>query len=529
MARDLNPAYGEARPDGGRATAEGMDMPNARKIVGFDLGAESGRAVVGSLRDGRIELDVAHRFANAPVDIAGTLHWDVLGLFREMKAGLGLALDKHGGEISSIGCDTWGVDFGLLADDGSLVGNPVHYRDSRTDGMLDAAFARAPREEIYRTTGIQFMQINTAYQLLSMTLRSAPQLSIAKRMLMMAGLFHYFFTGEEVAEFSLATTSQMYDPVKGDWAREMLGRLGIPERILPPVVPSGTRVGTLRSAIASEVGAPGALPVIASGCHDTASAVAAVPARGDGWLYLSSGTWSLMGAETTEPILTDQALALNFTNEGGVGGRFRLLKNIMGLWLVQQCRRAWERKGDRLDYEELTRMAASAEPFQAFVNPDDPLFLNPPDMPEAIREFCRRTSQTPPATREAVLRCALESLALTYRATMERLNALLGRQHEVLHVVGGGGRNKLLNQFTAEACGVPVLAGPVEATVTGNILVQAMALGELSGLDELRQVVRNSFEVDSYEPSESGRWTDVFGRYLRVVGEETAGVERPGS
>ena len=495
------------------AETEEEDMARALRILAFDLGAESGRAVVGSLAKGRITLDVAHRFANVPVETVSALHWDALGLFREMKVGLARAVEKGGRGLASLGCDTWGVDFALLAEDGELLGSPVHYRDSRTDGMMEAAFELVPRGEIYRATGIQFMQINTVYQLLAMASASSSRLRTAKRLLMMAGLFHYFFTGEGVAEFSLATTSQMYDPTRGDWARGVLDRLGIPTDFLPPVAPSGTLVGGLRASVARETGASAGLRVIAPACHDTGSAVAAVPASGEDWLYLSSGTWSLMGAETREPNLTDKALEYNFTNEGGVGGSFRLLRNIMGLWLVQQCRRSWEREGAGPDYAEMTRMASRAEPFRAFVDPDDPSFLNPPDMPQAIADFCARTGQERPEGREAILRCALESLALRYRDVKEKLAELLGREPRVIHVVGGGSRNGLLNRFTADACGIPVAAGPAEATAIGNILMQAVALGELGGLDDLRQVARDSFEVKVCEPGARDEWDQAFARF----------------
>jgi len=489
-------------------------MAGARNHLAFDLGAESGRAIVGSIADGELSLDTVHRFPNGPVDVAGTLHWNALGLFQEMKAGLRAAAAQYG-PPASLGCDTWGVDFALLSSQGELLSNPVHYRDSRTNGMLEVAFDIVPRDEIYKATGIQFMEINTLFQLLSMARRKSPLLGVADRMVMMAGLFHYLFTGNAVAECSLASTSQMYDPNAGQWAKALLDELGIPTAVLPEIVPCGSKVGVLRDAIATEAGVE-RVDVIAPACHDTAAAVAAVPAKGEGWAYISSGTWSLMGAEIRKPMISDNALRFNFTNEGGVDGTFRFLKNIMGLWLVQQCRRRWERDGEALDYATLTKMAAEAQPFKAFVNPNDPAFLNPPDMPQAIVDFCERTGQEKPETREEVLRCALESLALCYRATLMQLNETLGTKHEVLHVVGGGSQNDLLNQFTADACGIPVYTGPVEATAAGNILMQAVALGDLAGLEDLRQVVRNSFEVRAFEPREQDEWDEAFERYQRL-------------
>jgi rhamnulokinase len=431
-----------------------------------------------------------------------------------MKAGLAAATVKHR-DIASLGCDTWGVDFALLGPSGELLGNPFHYRDARTRGIYGPAFEKVSRDDVYRATGIQFMEINTLFQLFSMARAKSPLLGIARRMVMMAGLFHYFFTGEAVEEFSLATTSQMYDPRAGAWADAMLGMLGIPTAILPRVVPCGTRVGTLRASVADETRS-GAIQVTAPACHDTAAAVAAVPARGRDWAYISSGTWSLMGAEIAHPRISDEALRCNFTNEGGVAGTFRFLKNIMGLWLVQQCRRRWEREGATLDYGQMTRMAADAPALRCLVNPDDPAFLNPPDMPATIADYCRRTGQRPPDGRGAGVRCALESLALRYRATLDDLNAVLGVKHRVLHVVGGGSQNDLLNQFTADACGVPVLAGPVEATAAGNVLTQALATGDIGGLDDLRQVVRNSFDVREFKPGDRSPWDEAYERFRRL-------------
>ena len=490
-------------------------MARRKQILAFDLGAESGRAVLGSFDGERLNLEVVHRFPNAPVRLGGTLHWNLLGQMAELKTGLRAALAK-GGEVASLGCDTWGVDFGLLAADGSLLANPVHYRDSRTNGMMEEAFHRVPRPDIYRATGIQFMQLNTLFQLLSMSLRRSPALAAADTMLMMADLFHYFFCGEAVAESSLASTSQMCAPGVTGWAVDLVEKLGIPSRILPRIVPCGARLGKLRPDVVEETGGAG-MEVIAPACHDTAAAVAAAPAQGEGWAYLSSGTWSLMGVEAKAPIVSDRALELNFTNEGGVGGTVRFLKNIMGLWLIQQCRRQWEKEGAALEYGEIARMAAAAKPFQAVVNPDDASFLNPPDMPAAIREFCARTGQKPPQDRGAVARCVFESLALRYRAPLEGLDDLMGRKHTTLHIVGGGSQNELLNQFAADACGVTVVAGPVEATAIGNVLMQAVALGDLGGVGDVRKVVRTSFGVKTHAPAPRGAWDDAYATFQQVA------------
>lgn len=491
-------------------------MAQAKKFLAFDLGAESGRAVVGLLEGDWLRLEEVHRFPNGPVRVLGHLHWDVLRLFSEMKRSLKTCIQQFGPGLASMGLDTWGVDFALLDRDDRLIGNPYHYRDPRTDGMMEEAFRRVPREEIFERTGIQFMQLNTLYQLLSMALSHSAELESAKRLLMMPDLLNFWLTGRKVCEFTEATTSQFYDPRAGDWARDMLERLGIPSRILGEIVPPGTVLGSLLPSVAEEVGLSD-VPVIAPACHDTGSAVAAVPFESAAGCYLSSGTWSLMGVEVVEPVITPQSLEYNFTNEGGVCGTFRLLKNIMGLWLVQECRRVWAQEGESYSYDELTQMAEQAAPFVALVNPDDPAFLHPADMPAEIQAFCARTGQPVPEDRGTMIRCVLESLALTYRSTLEKLEAMLSRRLEVIHIVGGGSRNWLLCQFTADATQRPVLAGPVEATAIGNVLMQALALGEFSSLEEARAVVRNSFEMAHYEPGDPAPWDAAYERFCATV------------
>lgn len=472
----------------------------------------------------RLWLSEVHRFANGPVrlpDSDGTgyrLHWDVLRLWSEIKQGLALATQKSGAELAGIGLDTWGVDFALLDRDGALASNPYHYRDSRTDGMLEEAFRRVPREEIFERTGIQFMQINSLYQLLSMAIGGSPALEITETFLTMPDLFNYWLTGRKACEFSNATTTQCYDPREGDWARSLLERLEIPTRIFPEVVPPGTILGELLSSVGKEVGA-GRVPVIAPACHDTGSAVAAVPADGSDFVYISSGTWSLMGTELAEPAINADSLAYNFTNEGGVAGTFRFLKNTMGLWLVQECRRTWANQGESLSYDELMRMAAEAEPLRAIVDPDDADFLKPGDMPARIRVFCERTGQPVPESKGAMMRCVLESLALRYRWVLERLEEMLGRRLEPIYIVGGGTQNRLLNQLAADATSRQVVTGPIEATAVGNVIVQAIALGHIGSLAEGRQVVRNSFDVSTYEPAGGPEWEEAYGRFLALVGQ----------
>ncbi|MBM3134666.1 MAG: rhamnulokinase [Chloroflexi bacterium] len=491
-------------------------MAQPRDLLAIDLGAESGRAILGTLDDERLSLSVIHRFANTPVRLPDGLHWDVLRLWDEIKTGIALAIRQQGRELESIGIDTWGVDFGLLDRQGALLANPYHYRDSRTDGILAAAFRRLPRQEIFAQTGIQFMPINSLYQLLAMVIQHSPLLDVAQTFLTMPDLFNYWLTGRQVSEFSIATTTQCYDPRQGDWARSLLERFGIPTHIFPPIVPSGTVLGPLLPAVAAEVGL-GNVPIIAPACHDTASAVAAVPATGE-VVYISSGTWSLLGTELPEPIINEQSLAFDFTNEGGVGGTFRFLKNITGLWLVQECRRTWAHQGQEFSYDELTQMAAQATPRRSIVDPDDGEFAKHGDMPARLRTFCQRTGQPVPQSPGEVVRCALESLALKYRWVLERLETILGRRLETIHIVGGGAQNRLLCQFTADATGRRVVAGPVEATAIGNIIVQAMALGHVASLAEGRRLVRHSCALATYEPVSSPGWEETYGRLASLMG-----------
>lgn len=490
-------------------------MPATRKLLAFDLGAESGRGVLGAFDGKRLTLEVVHRFPNGPVRTLDTLHWDVLRLYSEMLTALRRCAAEQGG-IDAVGVDTWGVDFALLGRGGTLLGNPRHYRDPHTEGVMEAAFARVPRLEIFRQTGIQFMRFNTLFQLLALQRDRSPLLDVAETLLFMPDVFHYFFTGIKVNEFTDASTSQMLDPVSRGWAYDLVKAFGLPTHILGTIAPPGTVLGPLRTQVATETGL-NPVPVILPASHDTGSAVAAVPARGASWAYISSGTWSLMGAEVPAPLVHEAALQHNFTNEGGVDGTVRLLKNIMGLWLVQECRRTWERAGQSFSYEELARLAGAAPPFVSLVNPDDSTFILPANMPAALGEFCRRTGQPVPTEPGAVVRCALESLALRYRWVLERLEELLGRRLEVIHVVGGGCQNALLCQLTADACNRPVLAGPVEATAIGNVLVQAVGLRLLGSLADAREVVRSSFEVTPYTPQEPERWHEPYARFLRYI------------
>lgn len=481
-------------------------------FLAFDLGAESGRAVLGAFDGERLELSELHRFPNGPVRILDTLHWDVLRLFQEMVAGLAKAAPY---DLAGIGVDTWGVDWALLDATGSLVCTPHHYRDRRTEGVMAEVLAQVPRREVFERTGIQFMEINTLYQLYAMSRRQPELLAAARTLLMMPDLLNYWLTGEKVCEFTAATTSQFYDPRARGWATALLGRLGLPHHILAPVVPPGTVLGPLLPAVREEAGV-GEVPVIAPACHDTGSAVVAVPAASDDFCYISSGTWALQGVEVRAPVITPATLEHNFTNEGGAGGTFRLLKNIVGLWLVQECRREWAREGRELSYDELTAMAAAAPAFGPLVNPDHADFMPPGDMPARIQAYCRRTGQQVPQSRGEIVRCALESLALRFRAALEQLEEITGRRLGPIHIVGGGCRNSLLNRFAAAATGRQVLAGPVEATAMGNIVVQAVARGYLASLQEGRDLVRRSIDLQVYDPHDTARWDEAYDRFRHL-------------
>jgi rhamnulokinase len=493
-------------------------MSSAKQFLAFDLGAESGRGILGRFDGARLSLEVIHRFPNGAVRTLDTLHWDVLRLYNEILQTLRLYAAKHG-TLDGMGVDTWGVDFALLGRGGVLLGNPRHYRDPHTEGIMEQAFTRLPRAEIFRHTGIQFMRFNTLFQLLAMQRDHSPLLDAAETLLFMPDLFHYWFTGIKVNEYTDASTSQMLDPNTRSWAHELIQAFALPSKILGTLIQPGTVLGPLRPSIVQETGV-NAASVIAPASHDTASAIVAVPASALSWAYISSGTWSLMGVERKQPIVGEAALEANFTNEGGVGGTTRFLKNIMGLWLVQECRRAWERSGTAYSYDELMRQAEAAPSFASLVDPDDLSFILPTNMPAALADFCRKSGQPAPEDVGGTVRCALESLALCYRWVLKRLEALTGQRVEVIHIVGGGSQNALLNQFTADACNRPVLAGPVEATAIGNVLVQALGAGVLGSLADAREVVRRSFEIRTFSPRQPEAWQAPYERFraFRTLG-----------
>lgn len=476
---------------------------NPASFLAIDLGAGSGRGVIGTIKDGRLTLTQVHRFANEPVRIMDTLYWDPLRTHQEIK--LAIAAARQEGPLRGIGVDSWGVDFGLLGRDGALLANPVHYRDARTDGAMEETFRSISRARIFEITGIQFMQFNTIYQLASMVKHRSQLLTVADRLLMIGELFTYFLTGELRSEFTNATTSQLYDPRAADWSQELLQSLDIPRTILPSVVAPGTPVGPLLPDIAEDTGAHGAtvyLPAV----HDTASAIAAVPLVGPDACYISSGTWSLLGIEVDEPIINEASLAANMTNEGGVGGKYAFLKNIMGMWLLQQCSQAWQRQGEAVDYGTLTQLAADSDPLVALIDPDHPDFFPPGDMPERIARYAQRTGQAIPQGMGPIVRCILDSLALRYNQVLTQIENLAGRRINVIHIVGGGSQNSLLNQLAADATGRTVVAGPVEATAAGNILVQATAAGVIDSISAGRAMVRASFRTQVFTPRHGLDW-----------------------
>lgn len=479
----------------------------------LDLGAESGRVMHGEFDGKRLELSEIHRFESRPVQVPDGLYTDALHIWSELKNGMATAARKVNGVIAGIGVDTWGVDFAFLDKKGSLLTNPYHYRDTLTDGILPKAFKKVSRPDIFEQTGLQFMPINTLYQLYALKLRESPLLNHADALLMMPDLFNYWLTGHVVNEFTIATTSQCFDPRKKTWALPLLKRFGLPTNLFRPVVEPGSVLGKLLPQVRDEIGCGEDVSVIAPGCHDTACAVAAVPATNKSFAFISCGTWSVLGAEINKPCITPASLAADFTNEGGVAGTYRFLKNLTGLWLVQECRREWEKQGEDLSYSELTELAAETEPLMTIIDPASPEFGKPGDMPTRIRAFCKKTGQKIPESKGAVVRCALESLALSYRSTLEKIEAILNYRLDPIHIVGGGTQNRLLCQFAANATERTVVAGPVEAAAIGNVVMQAIALGHIASVDEARNIVRSSFETATYTPENHRQWDEAYERF----------------
>jgi len=491
-------------------------------FAAVDLGAQSGRVAVGRFDGERLSVTEVHRFPNVPVRTRGTLNWDVLRLYQDVIEGLRAAA-REAGRVDSLAADSWAVDFGLIDRNGRLLQNPVHYRDARRARSMEAALAEVPSRELYERTGIQLMPINTIFELAAMAAEGDPALAAAETLLLIPDLMHYWLCGSRSSELTNATTTQCFDPRGGGWATDLLTRLDVPARLLPDVVQPGTVLARLSEDAAEETGL-GTAQVVAIATHDTGSAVAAVPFRRPGSAYISAGTWSLVGVELEQPLINDATFAANLTNEGGVGGTFRMLRNVAGLWLVHECRRVWALGGRSYSFGQLVALAKEAPPFRSFIEPDDPAFADRGDMPARIRAYCAHTGQPEPVEPGAVVRCILESLALKHAQTIDVLASVTGRRPEEIHLVGGGARNDLLARWTAAAAGLPVLAGPEEATVIGNLLVQAIAQGEIASLREAREVVRASFAPTTHEPAESAAWQETRERFARAVALPTLEV-----
>lgn len=485
-----------------------------KRVLAFDFGASSGRAIIGCFDGDKITLEEVHRFSNDPVSVGGTVYWDVLRLFYEIKQGIIKA--KIAGGFDSIGIDTWGVDFGLIDSEGKLMENPVHYRDARTVGLVDEAFKTMPKEKLYGITGIQFMELNTLFQLISLKKYRPWMLERADKMLFMPDLFGYMLTGKMCAEYSIASTSQLIDLDKKTWSKEILDAFGIKESVFAPLVQPGTVLGELSKEVCEECGVD-PVPVISVCGHDTQSAITSVPCEDGDFAFLSSGTWSLFGTELDKPIVNETSMNINITNEGGFDGSTGFLKNIIGLWLIQESRRQWKREGKEYSYADLEKLALAAEPFKCFIDPDAPEFVPHGNIPERVREFCRKTGQYVPETVGEIMRCIYESLAMKYRLTFEKLRECTERDYPVIHVIGGGTKDGLLCQMTANSCDRTVKAGPIEATVMGNVAVQLMSDGSVENIGQARKIVAESSELKTFEPKDTDKWAGAYEDFLKVV------------
>lgn len=485
-----------------------------KRVLAFDFGASSGRAIIGCFDGDKITLEEVHRFSNDPVSVGGTVYWDVLRLFYEIKQGIIKA--RIAGGFDSIGIDTWGVDFGLIDSEGKLMENPVHYRDARTAGLVDEAFKTMPKEKLYGITGIQFMELNTLFQLISLKKYRPWMLERADKMLFMPDLFGYMLTGKMCAEYSIASTSQLIDLDKRTWSKEILDAFGIKESVFAPLVQPGTVLGELSKEICEECGVD-PVPVISVCGHDTQSAITSVPCEDGDFAFLSSGTWSLFGTELDKPIVNETSMNINITNEGGFDGSTGFLKNIIGLWLIQESRRQWKREGKEYSYADLEKLALAAEPFKCFIDPDAPEFVPHGNIPERVREFCRKTGQYVPETVGEIMRCIYESLAMKYRLTFEKLRECTERDYPVIHVIGGGTKDGLLCQMTANSCDRTVKAGPIEATVMGNVAVQLMSDGSVKNIGQARKIVAESSELKTFEPKDTDKWAEAYEDFLKII------------
>ncbi len=486
-----------------------------KKVLSFDFGASSGRAMLAELKNGKIEMTEIHRFSNDPVNVSGRMYWDILRLFFEIKTGITKAVNSGG--FDAIGIDTWGVDFGLINKKGELISNPVHYRDQRTRSIPEKVFEEyISKDDLYGRTGMQFMHFNTLYQLMYLKLNESELLEQTDKFLMMPDLFAYFLTGEMKEEATIASTSNLLNPNTKEWDFELIEKLGLNKDIFAPIVKPGSVYGYLKDDICEELGCK-KVPVIAVASHDTASAVVATPTKYDDFIYISCGTWSLFGTEMKAPLLNLSAQNANFTNEGGFDGTIRFLKNIMGLWLIQESRRQWKREGDDVGFDTLEKEALASEPFKCFINVDDPMFETAGNLPKRVCEFCEKTGQYVPKNRGEIMRCIYQSLAMKYKHTFEFLKSITGKDYKTINILGGGIKDTLLCRLTANATGATVLAGPTEATVMGNIAVTYNALGELSDLTDIRKAVYNSTDIKTYSPESTDIWNKHYEDYKKLV------------
>ena len=493
-------------------------MSKTTKVLAFDFGASSGRALLFTFDGEKISMEEMHRFSNDPVMVSGTYRWDTMRLFFEIKQGILNTINNGHKDFEAIGIDTWGVDYGLLDKNGQLIANPYHYRDTRTNGMIEEADKMIGKKYIFDRTGIQFNFFNTIFQLLSMTKNDDPLLKIADKLLFTPDLFNYFLTGEKKNEYTISSTSQLLNPYTKEWDDELIEKIGIDKNLFCDIIKPGEVVGMLTDDICEELGCP-KVPVIAVGSHDTASAVASVPATGGyDYAYISTGTWALLGVESDEPVISEKSFEYDFTNEGGVENKIRFLKNIMGLWIIQESRRQWKREGKDFSFNDLEQAAWKAEPFQSFINPDDEAFAGPGNMPKRIREYCEKTGQKVPENEGEIIRCAAQSIAMKCAYAVKGMEDTLGKNLDVIHMVGGGIKDTMVCTLISCATGKKVVAGPVEATGTGNALMQLMALGKLSSLEEARKVVTKSFDTKEYLPTEQDKWTEAYEKFLTVTG-----------
>ncbi len=484
-------------------------------FLAFDIGASSGRAILGTLENSKLEMKEVHRFKNKMVQIHGNYYWNIYSLFEELKTGLKKCISEFNIQPESIGIDTWGVDYSLVSDEGHFLGLPYAYRDHRTDTAMNDFFEIMDKHETYLLSGIQFMQFNTLFQLFTSRQAKHSALETAKSLLFIPDTLNFLFTGIRKNEYTIASTSQLLKPGKAEWEQKLFDAAGISIDLMEEIVQPGTLLGNLLPEVLEETGST-EIPCIAVAGHDTASAIVSVPAEGESWAYLSSGTWSLLGIESPVPLVSKKTLEMNFTNEGGVEGTTRFLKNIMGMWLIQECKRVWDETNE-MDWQDIVDLSIAAEPFRCFIDPNDSSFLNPGNMPKAIQEFCTKTNQPVPGTKGEIARCIYDSLVLAYKFAIRQIESVTGKQIKKLYIIGGGAHNIVMNQLTADAIGIPVVAGSTEATAVGNIMLQAKASGVVKSLAEIREIVRNSFSISEYKPSPDLDWEAAYHTFEKLL------------